>query len=131
MNKFSAVIIKGNPKFIENNIEADNFYKEIKDFLETLNYEVSFDKGEPYTSPKKADLWIGHSRGVDRLRFAHKDIYTLMFGSSHKDSVNHQDDNSVKTEYTSNVIPNKFHYKFTNEMRNSILEATKKIESKV
>ena len=64
----TAVIIKGNPKFIDNNKDADSFYEEIKSFLEDLGFEVSFDKGEPYTSPDKADLWIGHSRGADRLR---------------------------------------------------------------
>lgn len=131
MNTFSAVIIKGNPKFIEDDIDADNFYKEIGAYLETLNYEVSFDTGEPYTSPKNAALWIGHSRGVDRLRFAPKDTYVLAFGSSHKDGVNHPDDNSVEIEHSPDVIPNKFHYTFTDEMKRSILDVTKKIEGKV
>jgi hypothetical protein len=130
MNKPTAVIVKGNPKFINDNPVADNFYKEIKAFLETLNYKVSFDKGEPYTSPPKADLWIGHSRGVDRLRFAPEGTHVLMFGSSHKDAINHQDDNSVIIKYPSDVVPNNFHYEFTNEMKQSILDVNKKIKSK-
>ena len=58
--KPTAVIIKGNPEYISGH---DDFYEEIKDFLEELGYKVSFDEGAPYTVPPKADLWIGHSRG--------------------------------------------------------------------
>lgn len=130
MNKPTAIIIKGNPKFIENNIGADNFYREIKTFLKTLGYAVAFDAGEPHSLPEKADLWIGHSRGVDRLRFAPEGTYILAFGSSHQDAVNHPDDNSTQ-KYLSDVVPNKFHYEFTEEMKCSILEVTERIKSKV
>jgi hypothetical protein len=125
MKKLTSVIIKGNPKFIENNLKAEMFYQRIKKFLESLEYEVTFDNGDPYTSPKKADLWIGHSRGVDRLRFSPKKTKTIMFGSSHIESINHHLDNSTKITYPSDIVPNKFHYIFTYKMKKSILDITK------
>lgn len=121
MKKLTAIIIKGNPKFIDRNIQADRFYKRIKNFLETLGYEVKVDNGEPYTCPEKADLWIGHSRGSDRLRFAPKGTHILAFGSSSKNAINHPKDNSVKITYPSDVLPNEFHYVFTKKMREAIL----------
>lgn len=130
MNNPTAIIVKGNPKYIENNPEADSFYKEIKIFLETLGYKVSFDKGEPHTVPEKADLWIGHSKGVDRLRFAPEGTQILMFGSSHQDAVNHPDDDSDKIKYPSDASPNKYHYEFTDKMKYSILDVTERIMSK-
>ena len=125
MNKPTAVIVKGNPKFIDGNTLADNFYDEIKTFLENQGYTVSYDPGEPYTSPKEANLWIGHSRGIDRLRFAPEGTYCLRFGSSHPESINHPEDNSIGITYPSDVVPNQFHYVFTEEMKQTILDVKK------
>jgi hypothetical protein len=74
-----AVIIKGNPKYLNKHKKwANAFYNEVKDILISQGYRVQFDPGKPYTVPTtKADIWIGHSRGCDRLRFAPKDISTL------------------------------------------------------
>lgn len=127
MHKLTAIIIKGNPKFIVGNKRAEEFYQEIKNFLETLSYQVSFDDGAPYTSPKKADLWIGHSRGIDRLRFAPKGTRVLVFGASDTQAINHPDDNSTQITYPSNIVPNKFHYEFTDAMQQAIVDITKKI----
>jgi hypothetical protein len=126
MKRKSAVIIKGNPKFITGNTVADQFYQDIKCFLENLDYEVTFDAGEPHTSPPNADLWIGHSRGVDRLQFAPKGTITVMFGTSRVGAVNHPDDNSQTGVYPSEVMPNKFHYVFNDEMKQAIIAATRK-----
>ena len=68
--KKTAVIIKGNPLYIEGNEKATLFYHELALFLQSLGFETTFDAGEPYTQPQVADVWIGHSRGADRLRFA-------------------------------------------------------------
>lgn len=66
-----AIIIKGNPKFTLDSNEAENFYNNIANHLGSRGYDISFDPGEPHTVPDEtADLWIGHSRGADRLRFA-------------------------------------------------------------
>ena len=73
-----AVIIKGNPKYIDANKDlADRFYQALAARLTELGYAVEFDPGEPNTEPPKADLWVGHSRGMDRLRFAPEQTRTL------------------------------------------------------
>lgn len=71
VNSRKAIIIKGNPTYIKDNADADKFYSQIEALLKELGYDVGFDAGEPHTVPDEdADLWIGHSRGADRLRFA-------------------------------------------------------------
>lgn len=76
-----AIIIKGNPKYLRNHKVkpmAEKFYAEIKQLLEAKGYEVEFDPGKPYTLPKIfAAVWIGHSRGIDRLRFAPQRVKTI------------------------------------------------------
>jgi hypothetical protein len=113
----TAIIIKGNPKFIEGNQIAEKFYNDLKLFLEELGYKTSFDTGEPYTTPKGADIWIGHSRGCDRLRFASTETATIYLGT--KDGINHPEDKS----FSKNQIPNTFHFKLTNEMREEIAKS--------
>lgn len=66
MKKLLAVIIKGNPKYIHNDI-ARLYYKDIANYLKQKDFKVQFDEGKEYTRPRiDADLYIGHSRGVDR-----------------------------------------------------------------
>lgn len=79
INKRKAVIIKGNPKFVEGSQKklAEPFYNNLKELLEAKGYETSYDAGEPHTTPEAADLWVGHSRGQDRLRFAPEGTRTL------------------------------------------------------
>lgn len=76
-----AIIIKGNPKYLEkdeNRSKADDFYSEIKKILEAKGYRVEFDAGEPETTPDKlAKVWVGHSRGVDRLKWAPEGVATV------------------------------------------------------
>lgn len=73
-----AIIIKGNPQYIEGNEDADKFYNELKTMLDNLGYAAEFDPGEPHTIPdESAALWVGHSRGKDRLRFAPETVKTL------------------------------------------------------
>ena len=116
----TAIIVKGNPKYVGNNLDADRFYNEIKEFIENLDYSVKFDPGEPYTQPEQADLWIGHSRGVDRLRFAPKETLTISLGSDDPNSINHPLDNSVKEFSDKDYVPNKFHYVLSDEMKEEI-----------
>lgn len=88
MIKPLAIIVKGNPKYI--NIPkikpmAERFYNQIKELLEKKGFRVEFDPGEPYTSPKEeAVVWIGHSRGIDRLRFAPARIQTIALRTKDK-----------------------------------------------
>lgn len=106
----TAVIIKGNPKLIDKNKKAEEFYIELKKFLEKLGYEVSFDPGEPYTQPKEADLWVGHSRGSDRLRFAGTNTIVIGIGvpeSTNENTfpiVNHPNDLLAKKKYSDGKI---------------------------
>lgn len=69
-----AVIIKGNPAYVEDPKVRDiatAFYNEIKLILEDRGFSVVFDTGADYTIPdEKAAVWIGHSRGIDRLQYA-------------------------------------------------------------
>ena len=88
----TAVIITGNPKYIANNPDATAFYTDLKNHLQNKGYQVSFDAGKPHTAPKEADLWVGHSRGVDRLRFAPQGTATIALGAPHPDAINHPND---------------------------------------
>lgn len=70
-HKLAAVIVKGNPKYINDpKIKpfADKFYNRIAKILIKQGYSVEFDDGLPNTHPNlNAQLWIGHSMGIDRL----------------------------------------------------------------
>jgi hypothetical protein len=73
-----AYIIKGNPEVMKNNMEDyDKFYNSVADVLKAKGMTVAFDAGEPDTLPPGGKLWVGHSRGADRLRFAPKGVSTL------------------------------------------------------
>lgn len=100
--KKTAIVIKGNPKFIEGNPEADRFYEGVRKILEDNGFAVSFDPGEPYTQPQPADLWVGHSRGVDRLRFAPDGTRTLT-----------ADDFQAQQDYVKDPVPGASHYEIT------------------
>jgi hypothetical protein len=75
-----AVLITGNPYYLNGPDKAgyDNFYAEIEALLNEQGYQTSRDPGEPFTEPPAADLWVGHSRGADRLRFAPPGIKTVV-----------------------------------------------------
>lgn len=70
----NVIVIKGNPKYLNNSKLkklGEAFYREVKVILEKRGFKVSFDAGEPYTVPDQtAYAWVGHSRGIDRLRYA-------------------------------------------------------------
>lgn len=68
MAKLSAVIITGNPKYINTPV-AKKYYEDIAIYLRSLGVnEITLNGGEPMTCPPKADLYIAHSRGCDRER---------------------------------------------------------------
>ncbi len=86
-----AVIIKGNPYYLEQGPDRAgyaSYYRDIENELRKAGYgEVVYDKGEPMTSPPPADLWVGHSRGAGRLRFAPKGTKTLNI-TEYEDGIN-------------------------------------------
>ena len=140
----TAVIIKGNPILVVGNERADKFYNELKSFLESLDFKVAFDNGEPFTSPSPADLWIGHSRGSDRLRFAPPG--TIVIGLGVPDSVegnnfpvvNHPEDELAHRVYESGKIikgedtghlDDTYHYVLSEDMKAQISEIIKRGKS--
>lgn len=90
-----AVVVMGNPKYIEDprlKTLATALYCQIKMFLQ-VKYTVKFDAGEPFTHPDiHAKLWVGHSRGIDRLRFAPKGVKTIELQTQDHDQVYASDD---------------------------------------
>jgi len=132
----SAIVIKGDPEDIEENDNADAFYNDIRDFLQELNFSVSFDAGLEHTSPKTADLWIGHSRGADRLRFASPGICLIGLNTPQaaegddfpiinnvRDPLSHMKYVNGKLEDTeSEKLNDRWHYLFTNVMKKRLKE---------
>lgn len=138
--KPTAVIIKGNPIYIKGNPHAASFYRELADFLRSEGYKVKLDAGEPFTSPPKADLWVGHSRGVDRLRFAPKGTITVALGTL--DGIMHPVDENYQRNIEKlishfgsrekmrslleKLAPPKEHYILTSEMKRAIKSMKKR-----
>lgn len=114
----TAVIVKGNPKYLAGNPHAEAFYGDLEAHLKGLGYGVSFDPGEPHTTPKPADLWVGHSRGASRLRFAPEGTRTVALGTA--DGLYHPEDNSL---HDFDVTPNEYHYMLTQEMKDALAGA--------
>jgi hypothetical protein len=109
-DKQTAVIIRGNPKFIADNPAAEDFYGNLQKHMEQQGYSVTQDAGEPKTVPPAANVWLGHSRGVDRFRFAPEGTRTIGLGAP--DGINHPDDTAMKP----GDVPTAAHYKLTPEM---------------
>lgn len=89
----SAVIIKGNPARTQPEAYG-GLYEALAKKLKAAGYDITFDAGAPHTVPPKADVWIGHSRGADRLRFAGEEKVPLAIaiGSHQKGAINHPGD---------------------------------------
>ena len=119
----TAVVVKGNPAFINNNPLANKFYDHVAKMLRGNKYSVTFDKGEPYTIPPKADLWIGHSRGADRLRFAPKGTKTIDLNKFEHPAAKNWLSRQVEG---SQEAPPPHHYIFTNEQKNAIMNIIRK-----
>lgn len=118
-----AVVIKGNPKFI-NNDTAKNYYKEIHDFLIDLGFTVNWDAGADYTRPRQdADLYIGHSRGVGRYEFMEVKNKSKFLKFGDPDGIidpvdaKWQHDNPPPT----NAHPPKEHFTFSDDQKRAIL----------
>lgn len=119
-----AIIIKGNPKFINNDL-ARKYYEDIKSFLESFGFKVEFNAGNDYTRPRQnADLYIGHSRGAGRYEFMDEKnkVKFLRFGDPDGiiDPVDAkwQKENPPPTD----AHPPKEHFTFSKEQRNAIRE---------
>lgn len=114
----TVVIIKGNPAYIENNSRADEFYTELSHFFEELGYTVTFNLGEPYTVPEKACVWVGHSRGADRLRFAPGGTRVIGIGVPQNKRNNFPTVNHPEDEFGVHSA----HYLLTDEMKKELID---------
>lgn len=77
--KLAAVvsIIRGNPDADPDNAaKYENFYSTVADIVRQQGATAKFDSGLSGTVPD-GDIWLGHSRGADRLRFAPSSVKTL------------------------------------------------------
>lgn len=114
IQKFSAIIVKGNPEFIAGNKLADSFYNEIKGYVESLDFTVDFFEGGPEEMPPSSDLLIGHSLGVSNLDLAPS--YTRRIRLGTVDGIYHPLDNVDDDD----APPNDYHFNLTDEMKQSI-----------
>jgi hypothetical protein len=90
-HKKTAVIIRGNPDRITKET-YNGIYEDLRSKLKGMGFSVTMDPGKAYTQPPDADVWIGHSKGVDRLRFAPKGTIAIPIGSDVKGALNHPDE---------------------------------------
>lgn len=111
----SAVLVTGNPAYINNPL-ATNFYNTLQAHLEGKGYSVSRDPGEDHTMPSKADLWVGHSRGAGRFRFAPQGQKFISLGSNMPGAINHPKD----VAFNKGNVPDKYHFEVTPEMLEKI-----------
>jgi hypothetical protein len=128
------VIITGNPKYLAlHQQEANKFYSDIAYFLMNMGYEVYYDPGEPYTTPPSADIWVGHSRGIGRLRFAPGGTKTIGFGGRTRpddmwQTVNHPEDERKLLDHVAvhgtsrGFYPGPEHYEFTKDMEQALFD---------
>lgn len=118
-----AVIIKGNPKYINNAI-AKKYYSDIKTYLEGKGYIVEFDAGDDYTRPRlDADIYIAHSRGCSRYEFMPKDKQKVFLKFGVPDGIIHPVDLKWVTEKWypgTNEQPPKEHFIFLKQQKQAI-----------
>ncbi len=105
------MLVTGNPKYTATP-QAKAFYKQIEKHLTGMGYQVTRDPGEDYTMPSAADLWVGHSRGAERFRFAPKGQKYVALGSNLPGAINHPDDKA----FSAGTDPDDTHFTFTPDM---------------
>ena len=131
----TAIIITGNPALIRRNARAAEFYLELQAFLEELGYAVATDPGKAQTIPPVADLWVGHSKGSDRLRFAPQGTRAIGIGVPRSDHeadfpiINHHSDAMTKRTFAAGAPAkgepkpdDSFHYVLDEGMRSRLRE---------
>lgn len=76
-----AVIITANTERKPPPRKGD-LYPKLEALLREQGFVVEYDPGREKTTPRKdAKVWVGHSRGCDRLRFAPAGVTTIAVGS--------------------------------------------------
>ena len=99
-----AVIITGNPKYINDpdiSQIAKSFYNLVETILINKGFDVEFDSGRSYTLPNvNALVWVAHSKGISRLKYAPTTIKTIALECEADDGMDHLhyilSDNDIK-----------------------------------
>lgn len=130
----TALIIKGNAKFVIDNATAEEFYDAVANYLLGLGYKVSFDASETKGLPHKADLIIGHSNGLFKLNRCSDNAKLIAIGAIPEKATNPNiifanhpvDEQYLKKCHASNRYdyPIAEHFIFTDEMKTTIDNAT-------
>jgi hypothetical protein len=119
----TAVVIKGNPFYIDDDVNAFMFYSSLGDYLGKIGYDVVrfFDAGTAVGFLPEADIYIGHSMGTESLSGLSKKDRKIKLGI--KDGLYHPDDNCIGKvgRPKKDFRPNKFHYILTDEMKEAIV----------
>jgi hypothetical protein len=126
-----VVIIKGNPKFINNSV-AKKYYEDIKKFLLANGVrEVVFDPGADYTCPPKADFYVAHSKGVSRKRcFTDKpETIFLKFGDP-DGQIHPVDAEWQKVTPPGSGVPPKEHFELIPSQKAAILKAIEEVKAR-
>jgi len=113
----SAIIIHGNSKYED---KSKKLYLDLEKILKASGYDkIEHDPGLDYTEPKKADVWIGFSRGENRLKFGPKNIKKISIGGTMGD---YNISNPKDSEKCINdiCIPNKHHFILTDKMKEEL-----------
>lgn len=116
--KRTATIIRGNPLYDR---ESRKLISDLKTLLQTEGYRVRTDRGRDHTTPKESDLYIGHSRGAERLRFINGGI-RIPIGSSLEGAINHPLDRA----FLRGSEPDSSHFTLSDEMREELLRRIRK-----
>lgn len=130
----TALVIKGNAKFVMDNATAEEFYVAVSNYLQGMGYKVSFDVSETRDLAYKADLIIGHSNGLFKLNRCKEDTKLIAFGAIPEKATNskivfanHPVDEQYLKKCHANLrydYPIPEHFIFTNEMKVAINKAT-------
>ena len=124
-----AVLIKGNPKFIHNDI-ARSYYNEIEDFLKSLGFKVEVNAGADYTRPRQdAALYIGHSRGAGRYEFMDSKNKKKFLRFGDPDGVIDPVDRKWQAENSppTNAHPPKEHFTFSEAEKKAITDKVEEL----
>jgi hypothetical protein len=133
IKNLKAIIIKSNPKYINNSI-AQKYYKEIEKFLKDNGVSiVEFNDGKEYTIPKlDADIYIGHSKGCDRYEHMPKDKQKVFLKFGVIDGIIDPIDLKwQKEEWTidTDKQPPKEHFILFKDQKEAILNLIKKVKN--
>lgn len=132
-NMFKAIIIKGNPKYINNDL-ARKYYKDIQSFLIKHGVtQVEFDNGDAYTIPiLDADLYIAHSRGCSRYNFMPKEKQKVFLKLGVPDGIIDPIDLKWQNEVwfkDTDEQPPKEHFVFNSKQKESVLKLINQVKN--